>query len=264
VHDVLRSPGQPLDEATRAFMEPRFGYDFSQVRIHNDAQAAESARMVNALAYTIGANVTFAEGKYQPTRETGRRLLAHELTHVMQQTARPSRSPGTSLKVGAQATVPSAKQERVADLLLSRGTAPPSIAPPYSQVAFAPALSDSPQRLLSGLTTRINFHQAACARERAAAAPRLPIRPSTERAQDKDASTEGSPFDITLPLLVIRGHPRPDQGRSVRLLSRNARGLERAKEAGFGPISLWSHLLGGGCRHRPARMRYGRPQHGGR
>ena len=54
VHDVLRSPGAPLDAQTRAFMEPRFGHDFSRVRVHTDAQAAESARAVNALAYTVG------------------------------------------------------------------------------------------------------------------------------------------------------------------------------------------------------------------
>src|SRR5215813_7566112 len=60
VHDVLRSEGRPLDLQTRAFMEPRFGHDFSQVRVHTDSQAAESARMVNALAYTAGRDVVFA------------------------------------------------------------------------------------------------------------------------------------------------------------------------------------------------------------
>ena len=57
VHEVLRSPGQPLDATTRGFMEPRFGYDFRAVRVHTDSQAAESARAVNALAYTVGRDV---------------------------------------------------------------------------------------------------------------------------------------------------------------------------------------------------------------
>lgn len=85
VHEVIRSPGRPLDRATRVFMEPRFGHDFSQVRIHADAKAAESARAVNALAYTVGQEVVFAAGQYEPGTRTGQRLLAHELTHVVQQ-----------------------------------------------------------------------------------------------------------------------------------------------------------------------------------
>ena len=139
VHEVLRSPGQPLDAETRAFMEPRFGnafswapvqadtpkhsdrlsisqaedryeheaesaaeqvmrvptpsaasrlrdfsdYNFSQVRVHTDAQAAESARAVNALAYTVGHNIAFGAGQYEPETSKGRSLLAHELVHVI-------------------------------------------------------------------------------------------------------------------------------------------------------------------------------------
>jgi hypothetical protein len=85
VHDVLRSPGQPLDQATRDFMEPRFGQDFSGVRVHTDARAAESARAVNALAYTVGSNVAFGANQYAPQSEDGSRLLVHELAHVVQQ-----------------------------------------------------------------------------------------------------------------------------------------------------------------------------------
>jgi outer membrane protein OmpA-like peptidoglycan-associated protein len=85
VHEVLQSPGQSLDSSTRAFMEPRFGHDFSQVRVHTDAKAAESARAVNALAYTVNHNVVFGVGRYSPNTQTGMELLAHELTHVVQQ-----------------------------------------------------------------------------------------------------------------------------------------------------------------------------------
>jgi hypothetical protein len=66
-----------LDAATRAFFEPRFGHDFSHVRIHTDARAAESAQAVNALAYTVGRDVTFGEGEYSATTTTGRQLIAH-------------------------------------------------------------------------------------------------------------------------------------------------------------------------------------------
>src|SRR5829696_1432992 len=85
VHEVLRSSGQPLDPATRGFMEPRFDHDFSQVRVHADAKAAESASAVKALAYTVGRDVVFGAGRYAPGTTEGDRLLAHELTHVAQQ-----------------------------------------------------------------------------------------------------------------------------------------------------------------------------------
>ncbi len=85
VRETLRSSGTPLDAATRANLEPRFGYDFSQVRIHTDAKAADSARDVNALAYTVGRDVVFGAGQYSPGTSAGRILLAHELTHVVQQ-----------------------------------------------------------------------------------------------------------------------------------------------------------------------------------
>jgi hypothetical protein len=84
VHEALRSPGQPLDAATRAFMEPRFGHDFSQVRVHTDARAAESARAVGALAYSVGRDVVFGARQYASTRPSSTYLLAHELAHVTQ------------------------------------------------------------------------------------------------------------------------------------------------------------------------------------
>ena len=85
VHELLRSPGQPLGTAERHFFEPRFGHDFSQVRVHTNALAGESARAVYARAYTVGGNIAFAEGQYSPSTAEGKRLLAHELTHVVQQ-----------------------------------------------------------------------------------------------------------------------------------------------------------------------------------
>ncbi len=85
VHDALRSPGQPLDAQTRAFMEPRFGRDFDHVRTHTDGLASASASAVDALAYTVGHNIVFSSNRYVPSTEAGKRLLAHELAHVVQQ-----------------------------------------------------------------------------------------------------------------------------------------------------------------------------------
>jgi hypothetical protein len=85
VHEVLRSPGQPLDASTRGFMEPRFGRDFSNVRVHSSSSAERSARDVNAQAYTSGHDIAFGAGRFAPGTQQGRRLLAHELAHVVQQ-----------------------------------------------------------------------------------------------------------------------------------------------------------------------------------
>lgn len=81
----LRGGGQPLSPSLRNFFEPRFGYDFSQVRVHTDARAAETARALDARAYTIGRDIAFRAGKYAPETTIGKRLLAHELIHVIQQ-----------------------------------------------------------------------------------------------------------------------------------------------------------------------------------
>lgn len=84
VLNTLSSAGQPLDHQTRAFFEPRLGYDLKSVRIHTDSTAAESARAVEARAYTLGRDIVFAEGEFHPSANTGRELLAHELAHVVQ------------------------------------------------------------------------------------------------------------------------------------------------------------------------------------
>lgn len=91
VHEVLNSPGQPLDSETLAFMEAGFGHDFSQVRVHTDSKASESAGAINALAYTVGRDIVFAANHYAPSTNIGKRLVAHELTHVVQQNSLGSR-----------------------------------------------------------------------------------------------------------------------------------------------------------------------------
>ena len=94
-----RSAGKPLDPGTRAWMEPRFRHDFSGVRVHSDGAAAESARALNASAFTLGRDVYFGQGRYEPESSAGRKLLAHELTHVVQQ-------EGVSPNLQASSVVP--------------------------------------------------------------------------------------------------------------------------------------------------------------
>lgn len=107
VHEVLAVPGQPLDPATRDFLEPRFGYDFSKVRVHSGATAERSAHDVSAHAYTAGHNVVFGADRFEPGTHEGRRLLAHELTHVVQQAGvaslqRQQVGPGRIVEGGIQ------------------------------------------------------------------------------------------------------------------------------------------------------------------
>ncbi len=101
VHNALHGSGRQMDASTRGFMESRFGYDFSRVRIFNDDAAAGSARAVSANAYTVGDKIVFDRGKYAPASHSGRRLLAHELSHVVQQSrggSPPAPFPGSSLE----------------------------------------------------------------------------------------------------------------------------------------------------------------------
>ena len=102
INNIRSDSGIPLDRSSREFMETRFGYDFSHVRIHTDDNAAKSAQSVNALAYTIGNNIVF-EGQYSPESDSGRKLLAHELAHVVQQNSefQPHSQPTVMRQVDA-------------------------------------------------------------------------------------------------------------------------------------------------------------------
>jgi hypothetical protein len=108
VYDTLAASGQPLDPATRAFVQPRFGRDFGSVRVHTDQSAARSAQAIRARAYTSGHDIVFGSGQYAPHTVAGRHLLAHELTHVAQQT----QSPGAGLGRPAAPTVQRAVEVR--------------------------------------------------------------------------------------------------------------------------------------------------------
>jgi hypothetical protein len=124
---VLDGPGQPLDELTRDFMESRFGHDFGGVRVHVGAEAAASASAVGAHAYTVGNHVVFAAGKYEPHSDSGRQLLAHELTHTLQQ--RSIASAPQSMRVSHA----SESSEREADAIATRLMTGNVTAEPHAQ-----------------------------------------------------------------------------------------------------------------------------------
>src|SRR5271165_2676032 len=119
VHDVLHSPGRPLDAETRAFMEQRLGSDLSGVRVHHDARAAESARAVGARAFAVGQDVVFGAGQYAPATTGGRRLLAHELAHTIQQSggglSRLTAAPVMLQRDGPDVPLKEAKKEDAVD-----------------------------------------------------------------------------------------------------------------------------------------------------
>lgn len=130
VYEVLGSPGQPLDASTRSLMDPRFGHDFSGVRVHTDARAAESAQLVGAPAYTFGKSVVFDSGQYAPATSSGRQLLAHELAHVVQQS---KNAEGTgSVKIVDSQDSSEHEADRVARHVFDGGPAFPRVTMPAS------------------------------------------------------------------------------------------------------------------------------------
>ena len=164
VYETVRAPGQPLETATRSFMESRFGHDFSHVRIHTDATAAESAQAVSALAYTVGRDVVFGAGRYRPQTEEGRKLIAHELAHTVQQSSLNVLQQESSLTV-APADDPAAAQSpleweadqaaaavtagRAASVSLSLGTGAVQrqVKPPAPRVDVAIVLDDDKKNI---------------------------------------------------------------------------------------------------------------------
>jgi hypothetical protein len=114
VHDVVGSGGgSPLDDGTRSTMEAAFGRPFDDVRVHDDAQASRSAESVGANAYTVGSDIVFKAGHYDPSSPAGQRTIAHELTHVEQQSTGPV--DGADAPGGIRISSPSDRFEQAAD-----------------------------------------------------------------------------------------------------------------------------------------------------
>jgi hypothetical protein len=125
VLDVVSSGGRSLDEPVRTDMESRLGADFSDVRVHTDGQADGSARAVQAHAYTVGSNIVFQRDRYDPGTPAGRTLLAHELTHVVQQRSGPV--DGTSAGGGVKVSDPSDRFEQAAAANAERVMSQPAV-----------------------------------------------------------------------------------------------------------------------------------------
>jgi len=145
VHDVVSGGGAPLDEEVRTDMEGRMGQDFSDVRVHTGDAADTSARSVSAHAYTVGSNIVFQRGTYDPGSSQGRTLLAHELTHVVQQRSGPVE--GTPAAGGVSVSDPSDRFEveaaRNADRVMSQPAPAVQALPPAASAPAVQASHDS-------------------------------------------------------------------------------------------------------------------------
>ena len=157
VLDVVRSSGRPLDAKTRAFAEPRFGMHFGDVRVHSDARAAESASAVGARAYTVGRHIVLGPGRFEPGSSQGRRLLVHELAHVVQQ-GRAGGLPRVVQRAPDKVPVPKAPVPKLPVKIipgsshLSRQVQAyhvdhPNLAPGTNVVAFSYSVGDGPSQM---------------------------------------------------------------------------------------------------------------------
>jgi hypothetical protein len=132
VNEVLRSPGQPLDSETRAFMEPRLGAELGGVRVHVGRQAEQSAATVSALAYTVGRNIVFGAGQYAPNTTQGRNLIAHELAHVVQQGGESIATPN---RISSPDDASEREADSAADAVMRMATADLDAAVPRSETS---------------------------------------------------------------------------------------------------------------------------------
>jgi len=184
VDRVLASSGRPLEPALRQDMEQRFGYDFSQVRVHTGSAAEESARDVNANAYTVGNNIVLGRGKFSLETQDGKCLLAHELTHVVQQT-------GSS---------------RVQNMVLRQ-----FLMPPPQSGGFQRGFRQDQEYLRNPTPEETVRRQASIIRENAFNAALKPFRDAVLGEFEEDPSTAGIALDTTLGLIPI-----VDQGFDLR------------------------------------------------
>ena len=170
VHDVVSGSGAPLDDGVRADMEARMGHDFGDVRVHTGDTADASARSVSAHAYTVGSNIVFQRGAYDPGSSSGQTLLAHELTHVVQQRSGPV--DGTPAAGGVSVSDPSDRFEVEAATNAEKVMSQPTQAAPV-QAATAPRRRPA-ARLRRG-------------RGPGRARPVAPVRPARGRGKEEEA-----------------------------------------------------------------------------
>jgi hypothetical protein len=167
VHEVIHTGGEPLDPNTREFMQSRFGHDFGHVRVHTDVRATESARAVNALAYTVGRDIVFDTAQYTPGTAAGRRLLAHELTHVVQQGGEAAATV-RDLRMGSAVDPAEREAERLADVVANTAAfSPAAMCPLATSVAGRQRLQRSAKFVEGTVTESFNLSERVLNRQSA-------------------------------------------------------------------------------------------------
>ena len=230
VHNVLHSAGRALEPETRAMMELHFGRDFSHVRVHTDGRAAESARAVNALAYTVGRDMVFAEGRYQPRTREGRGLLAHELTHVAQQN---SASIPENLTLGQSESVEEQEAERMSASAAERQVSEQLAAEPIKP-AGDQATNPELALLAGGLRLATAGHNHSAIDLLQLSARRVTDQPGL--SQQRSAATTRSTADTECPTCVAHQPQHHtvstptvhNAGRGPATLARQAGGRQRS------------------------------------
>jgi hypothetical protein len=255
VHAALREPGQPLDENTRGFMQARFGQDFSGVRTHTSAAAASSARTLHAHAYTYGRDIVFGAGEYRPQSPIGRGLLAHELSHVVQQRGR-ALPPAPRLGAVEDSAEREADVAAAAVLAGRRAQVPAAAASPCIRRSFFGTLLNvlaapfvALYRLFGG-----EYYYPETLREYLAG---LRQRGSIENNYDSDnkaracvsRTSEFGPYDTATRTLLIRemmkGWVSGGDESSILVLLRSGPRSERDQIVGaIGRAALWEKFGG--------------------
>ena len=214
----MNSPGTPLDAATRTFFESRFGHDFSRVRIHTDSQASESAKLVNANAYTVGNHVAFGGGYYSPQSLDGKKLLAHELVHTVQQSQTQRRSPETA---SLQISQPGDPSERQADVAAERVLSTVGTSMPISEnpMNLTPLPAPSLQRQKTGESAgldwkKLNDSVQAAALHAGQKTQERPTTPNKTEPVPAKTTTEKPPSTPGQTTPSRPAHPEPDKGSS--------------------------------------------------
>jgi hypothetical protein len=168
VHEVLNSPGQPLNHDTRTFMESRFGKDFSRIRVHTDAKASESAKAMNSSAYTVDQNIVFGTRQFAPNTKAGRGLLAHELTHTIQQAGVNTSGLQGKLEVTSPSDAAEQEAEKVSKAVQQGqfvhspiAAKPTAIARQAPAAPAAPAATGLSAASISGGVTGLNMNVTA-------------------------------------------------------------------------------------------------------
>jgi hypothetical protein len=161
---AVRTPGQLLDPETRVAMEARFGHDFGRVRVHADPPAATAARALHAQAFTMGSDIVFGAGRFAPSTPDGRRLLVHELVHVVQQSTEPATTPALQrCGLDHECSCPPDEKERVAQAMSGEpGETTTEVAPGASGAQPLLDLPGSPHACL--LQKHIPFNRSGILR----------------------------------------------------------------------------------------------------